>query len=459
MKQMKFSFTLFFLFSITLSGFSQEQPQIKQSPPRTNYRYGLVDTTGQEKVPLNYDRIDDFRNGLALAVNEGKYYFLDRNNKIAFSTNTNPASSFYNKITYVKTNNKFGFIDKNGKSITPYKYDEVDVINLGKEELVMVRVGDKYGFVDNSAKEVIPVVYENTSYYNKNAITVKKNGKFGCINSQGIELIQPKYDEIGSPSSSNGLIAVKLGDSWGYVDFTDKVKIPINLKYDFVGEFGNGYANVGKNSKQGLIDISGKEICPLKYDNIGSMSQEGIAFFSLNGNRGFINNKGVEIIPAKYEDASFMKNGLAKVKHKELWGFVDSKGQEAIAPQYPAAGDFTDFYGNLTDIALINSNYKYGFINPQGQIVIPTKYDRVGHFEENKLQVSIGGKWGFIDKKGKEITPCMYDEVKDFKNGFAGVKLNKKWGFINKNGVVVVPIIYERVGSFSEGLATVIQYK
>jgi hypothetical protein len=456
MRQIKFSFTLFFLFSITLSGFSQERPY---SVPKVNYRYGLVDTTGKEKVPLNYDRIDDFRNGLALAVNEGKHYFLDRNNKIAFSTNSNPTYSFYSNVTYVKTDNKFGFIDKNGKSITPDKYDEVNIINLGKEGLMMVRVGDKYGFVDNSAKEVIPVVYENASYYNKNAIIVKKNGKYGCINSQGVELIQPKYDEIGSPSFSNGLIAVKLGNSWGYVDFTDKVKIPINLKYDFVGEFKNGYANVGKNKKEGLIDVSGKEIYPPKYDYIGPMSKEGVTYFGLNGNRGFINSKGVEIIPAKYQDAFTMNSGLARIIYNRLQGFINNKGDEIITPQYLAAGDFVDYYGEIANIALINKDNKYGFINPQGQIVISPKYDQVGYFEEEKIKVSISGKWGFIDKKGKEITPCMYDEVKDFKNGFAGVKLNKKWGFINRNGIVVVPIIYDRVGSFSEGLATVIQNK
>ena len=48
----------------------------------------------------------------------------------------------------------------------------------------------KFGFVDKNGKEVIPFKYEKTGYsFHEGLITVKLGGKFGFINEKGTVVI------------------------------------------------------------------------------------------------------------------------------------------------------------------------------------------------------------------------------------------------------------------------------
>ena len=52
------------------------------------------------------------------------------------------------------------------------------------------------------------------------------------------------------------------------------------MAYDFLNEiepFENGYAAVRIETKWGLIDINGNEVCKIKYDNASAIFDE---FFS-----------------------------------------------------------------------------------------------------------------------------------------------------------------------------------
>jgi len=43
-----------------------------------NGKYGYVDKTGKEVIPLKYDYADSFREGLARAKLNGKWGYIDR---------------------------------------------------------------------------------------------------------------------------------------------------------------------------------------------------------------------------------------------------------------------------------------------------------------------------------------------------------------------------------------------
>jgi hypothetical protein len=56
-------------------------------------------------------------------------------------------------------------------------------------------------------------------------------------------------------------------------------------KYDYVGSFFEGLADVELNGKHGFIDKSGKAVIPLKYDDVWYFS-EGLAGVNLNSKWG-----------------------------------------------------------------------------------------------------------------------------------------------------------------------------
>ena len=44
--------------------------------------------------------------------------------------------------------------------------------------------------------------------------------------------------------------------------------------YDYISGFRDGVAEVKLNEKWGFIDISGREICPCKYEDVGRFYEE-----------------------------------------------------------------------------------------------------------------------------------------------------------------------------------------
>ena len=67
-----------------------------------------------------------------------------------------------------------------------------------------------------------------------------------------------------------------------------------------------------QNGKVGYIDISGKPLTKIIYDDVGLFS-EGLAVVCLKQNCGYIDITGKEIIKTKYDVATSFSGGKADV--------------------------------------------------------------------------------------------------------------------------------------------------
>jgi len=251
--------------------------------------------------------------------------------------------------------------------------------------------------------------YDGARRFGANGLArVELKSKWGLINEEGLEVVEPKYDDLGV--YYDGVHWAVLNFKWGFLNEEGKETVP--LRYDAVFWFSEGLAGVNIGGKRNGYDIG--ENC------IGDQKV-------LGGKWGFVNKEGLEVVPLKYDKVSDFSEGLAGVN---------------IGGKYIKGKYFGEYQGG-----------KWGFVNTEGLEVFPLKYDNVSDFSEGLAGVELNGKWGFIDKRGKEVVPLRYDYVSDFSEGRAAVKLGGKWGFINKEGVLVIPLKYEHAGDFSEGLA------
>lgn len=183
----------------------------------------------------------------------------------------------------------------------------------------------------------------------------------------------------------------------GYADSLGNIVVP--CKYEMAFPFNNGIGKVGKGNKYGLIDISGREILALKYDEI---EQWGDVYRFKVGNKiGLISSSGKILLQPKY---SFI-------------GKLNSYGMA-----------FISVGGSEKKGALKGA--KIGIVNKGGNLIVEPKYTRIYEFnvttgrpESNKnifttLQLNdtlktnfkyiscfVGKKNIIIDKKGNAITP------------------------------------------------------
>ena len=152
------------------------------------------------------------------------------------------------------------------------------------QELKPFENNGKYGFKNGLGEIVILATFDSTlgfDYANKIAM-VKRNEKWGGINTSGEEIIEFKFegalgralpiweggDQRISKTYLTSVICTKMNGKWGFIDISGKEVVP--FKYD---DFNNAYSScpfllVSLNGKQGIIDYEGKDVYPFEIDSV-----------------------------------------------------------------------------------------------------------------------------------------------------------------------------------------------
>ncbi|MEI6817832.1 MAG: WG repeat-containing protein, partial [Bacteroidota bacterium] len=125
------------------------------APVRIGERWGYIDKTGREVVPIFYGPgyHGKFVEGLTWQMMNGKSGYLDTTGKIAIPFEYELASPFINGYAQVRKNNKWIVINKHGKEFDSLNYDYTGPFYDG---LSAVKMGNKTGFIDTLGKLVIP---------------------------------------------------------------------------------------------------------------------------------------------------------------------------------------------------------------------------------------------------------------------------------------------------------------
>jgi len=94
---------------------------------------------------------------------------------------------------------------------------------------------------------------------------------------------------------------------------------------------------------------------PFHFDDIESYSDDGLAAIKIRDKWGFMNTKGIIIVPPKYIIAPFASltflkkylgvgyiRGIARVKYKGKWGYLNTKGELLGDKWYENAENFVN---------------------------------------------------------------------------------------------------------------------
>ncbi len=119
---------------------------------------------------------------------------------------------------------------------------------------------------------------------------------------------------------------------------------------------------------------------------------------------------------------------LIPVKLQGKWGYIDSKGNWVIKPQYDFADSFTE------DVARVRKENLYGYINSKNQIIIPFQYYDAGNFSGNLAPVQCKQNYyGYINKNNVLVIPCRFQKSFEFQNEIARIFRNDVYGYITKS--------------------------
>jgi len=124
--------------------------------------------------------------------------------------------------------------------------------------------GELWGFVDGNGKTAIPPKYEGLGYFSGGLAWARSGGVIGFINPEGEWVIKPQFATVRDFDAESGLAMVEKGGQWGYVDVSGNFKQFKETEKTYV--FSDGLAIGRKNGKVGFLNNKGEWAIPPQYD-------------------------------------------------------------------------------------------------------------------------------------------------------------------------------------------------
>lgn len=254
----------------------------------------------------------------------GYYTAIDKDGNVLFRSE----SDFYNfscgySIVIIDRMNYGYYINKSGE-LQYHTYGRMHDASFKFGLGVVENARNLYTVYDTNLNPIVQIPYYDVcaisedllSCFNKTERNSLKSvgktafDKYGLVDLDGNIVVDFQYDYIGM--CSEDLIPVGIGDTYGYIDKSGSVIIP--LKYRDAKPFINGFAVVRskENGLSGIIDKSESYVVEPKYKNIA--------------------NYGENLFYADNIDWSTVLGESRQVADAAFW--IDLEGNE-IKPRYP----------------------------------------------------------------------------------------------------------------------------
>lgn len=335
-------------------------------------------------------------------------------------------SNFGNQVVFKNPQNKVGvFSLPEKKMVIPFKYDEIKYAFKG---YFQVREGKLNGILDSIGGQRIPVMYEywsftsggasayldkkytlfdmsfrrlsedtfeQTGYMGQKGLTLKKDGKWGLMATDGKILAPFEYDALETPGDHDlkfSIILARKNGKYGVMDFGGKIYT--DFIYDRIlpesNVFSdsrtlepvfNGYANqpnmyhyVKLGDKWGLLDNDFKPMIDPKYDYFLESYDRSVLFAKKNGKWGMIDVKTEKpIIDFIYDGPLEWKNGNYQVYKEKAYGLVDRTGKILIPIQQRGPINTERVYNGLWQISDYSDRSSY-YLDYAGRKTVPVKW-------------------------------------------------------------------------------------
>ena len=340
-------------------------------------KYGLIDLTGKEVLPLEYDEISG----------------LDgQENSII-----------------IKKDGKLGLVNDNGNIIIEANYKDIKTLGeTYKEGYITVDENEKYGVVSATKKQILENNYDEiSSVYLKEYYLVKENGKQKVINSKGETILDKGFDELKS-ATTNGFIFVK-NNLYGEINTSGEVTL--EAKYQDLKEIKDSTYIAKLDNKYGIIDNIGNVQVELKYTGMTYNEKADLIFAENADYQTSIIDNNYQVKATGILSEVNTEDEYIRMRINNDYKYYSLKGEETSN---------INVLKNNT-IFLSKEDGKYGYVDKKGKPVTEYIYDDATEQNEyGYAAVKKDGKWGSINKNGEEVAKPQYDLENNLKIDFIG---------------------------------------
>lgn len=263
-----------------------------------------IDTEGTELfTDLKLTSANPFFNGLAL-INGGKGYgYIDTAGNTVIPGPFTEAQNFQNGFALVKQGNLYGVINTKGEYICEPRFTNIQTNYATNTNDTIFITSYSNGSDTNTAcysydgQLLFDTIYNKIELFNYNGLNygiVLENGKYGCINERGIEIIPLEYVKLSPAFTAEGLfIAINSDFKHGLIDNMANEILP--FEYDSIVTTGTNIYVIKADNKYGFFNIETKKIIEPIYDEVLNYYDTNIIIVRKDGNYIYLDKNGIPL--------------------------------------------------------------------------------------------------------------------------------------------------------------------
>ncbi|MCL1808268.1 MAG: WG repeat-containing protein [Clostridiales bacterium] len=294
---------------------------------RLTYYRGMIDTSGTEVIPCDYEEAGTLENGMLWGKLDGKFAIFDNSGSRITPREYDYVSYANEDLIIAQDGEKYGYLDLKGNVAIPFEYDMVGKFFDG---CALVANDWLASFINTQGEKITPIEFEAAEDFSEGLAAVSKDGMFGFIDTQGNTAVPFMYDEVWSFKGGVSIVLKRLGSTLTSVETIDKYGetaiMPNHRGYYkwknthvAYNEPESGFNGVNFNILA-LLSDDGIRLTKFDYTEIFDFC-DGIAVMETADDfsmfYGLINQFGAEIIPAVNERVVIVNNKTAALQFEE----------------------------------------------------------------------------------------------------------------------------------------------
>lgn len=338
------------------------------------------------------------------------------------------------------------------------RYETEGKLNYQKVFAVIIAIAVVIMFIF-IIKNVLKERKEITKDYEYFALYAQN--KWGVINQDGEEVIQPSYQEMivipdktkdvfictYNVNEETGTYQTKAINSKNEEVLTgyDQIEALDNMDKDNNVWYEKNVLKVEKNGKFGLIDLLGKELLPVEYDEITVLDGiENSIIIKKGDNIGLVNDTGSIIVECNYKEiknlGSTYKDGYITVDDNGKYGVISATKRQILDNKYEEIKQIA-----LKEYYVVKEDGKTKLINSKGESIIEDGFDDIKSATTNGVIFTKNNLYGEMSTTGEITLETQYQDLKEANDGIYIAKQNDKYGIIDNMGNIQISYEYQGI--------------
>ena len=338
------------------------------------------------------------------------------------------------------------------------RYETEGKLNYQKVFAVIIAIAVVIMFIF-IIKNVLKERKEITKDYEYFALYAQN--KWGVINQEGEEVIQPSYQEMivipdktkdvfictYNVNEETGTYQTKVINSKNEEILTgyDQIEALDNIDENSNVWYEENVLRVEKDGKYGLIDLLGKELLPVEYDEITVLEGiENSIIIKKDNKIGLVNDTGSIIIECNYKEiknlGSTYKDGYITVDDNGKYGVISATKRQILDNKYEEIKQIA-----LKEYYVVKEDGKTKLINSKGESIIEDGFDDIKSATTNGVIFTKNNLYGEMSTTGEITLETQYQDLKEANDGIYIAKQNDKYGIIDNMGNIQISYEYQGI--------------